>query len=160
MLRTTTLKSCSLIMSSHNFVCSCFCFLWVLFYFFFFWWFLLLLLLLLYILISCARSFILFHFISFVVVSVVVAVVVIVVVCLFSSIFDSFVGLFECFLLSVCFVVVVSALAMVSCHRSSVLSSFSRPPVGLVVKASASTAEDPGFESRLSRDFFRVESYQ
>ena len=27
--------------------------------------------------------------------------------------------------------------------------------VGLVVKASASRAEDPGFESRLSRDFFR-----
>ena len=32
--------------------------------------------------------------------------------------------------------------------------------VGLVVKASASRAEDPGFESRLSRDFFEVESYQ
>ena len=32
--------------------------------------------------------------------------------------------------------------------------------VGLVVKASASRAEDPGFESRLSRDFFGVESYQ
>ena len=31
--------------------------------------------------------------------------------------------------------------------------------VGLVVKASASKAEDPGFESRLRRDFFRVESY-
>ena len=30
--------------------------------------------------------------------------------------------------------------------------------VGLVVKASASRAEDPGFESR--RDFFGVESYQ
>ena len=27
-------------------------------------------------------------------------------------------------------------------------------------KASASRAEDPGFESRLRRDFFRVESYQ
>ena len=27
--------------------------------------------------------------------------------------------------------------------------------VGLVVKASASKAEDPGFESRLRRDFFR-----
>ena len=27
-------------------------------------------------------------------------------------------------------------------------------------KASASGAEDPGFESRLRRDFFRVESYQ
>ena len=32
--------------------------------------------------------------------------------------------------------------------------------VGLVVKASASTAEDPGFESRLRRDFFGVDSYQ
>ena len=34
------------------------------------------------------------------------------------------------------------------------------PLVGLVVKASASRAEDPGFESRLFRDFFGVESYQ
>ena len=32
--------------------------------------------------------------------------------------------------------------------------------VGLVVKASASRAEDPGFESRLRRAFFGVESYQ
>ena len=32
--------------------------------------------------------------------------------------------------------------------------------VGTVVKASASRAEDPGFESRLRRDFFEVESYQ
>ena len=32
--------------------------------------------------------------------------------------------------------------------------------VGLVVKASASRVEDPGFESRLHRDFFGVESYQ
>ena len=32
--------------------------------------------------------------------------------------------------------------------------------VGLVVKASASRAKDPGFESRLRRDFFGVESYQ
>ena len=30
---------------------------------------------------------------------------------------------------------------------------------GLVVKASDSGAEDPGFESRLRRDFFRVESH-
>ena len=30
---------------------------------------------------------------------------------------------------------------------------------GLLVKASASGAEDPGFESRLRWDFFRVESY-
>ena len=32
--------------------------------------------------------------------------------------------------------------------------------VGPVVKASASRAEGPGFESRLRRDFFGVESYQ
>ena len=32
--------------------------------------------------------------------------------------------------------------------------------VGLVVKASASRAQDPGFESRLRRDFFGVDSYQ
>ena len=32
--------------------------------------------------------------------------------------------------------------------------------VGLVVKAFASRAEDPGFESRLPRDFSGVESYQ
>ena len=32
--------------------------------------------------------------------------------------------------------------------------------VGLVVKVSASRAEDLGFESRLRRDFFGVESYQ
>ena len=32
--------------------------------------------------------------------------------------------------------------------------------VGLVVKASTSRAEDPGFESRLRGDFFGVESYQ
>ena len=32
--------------------------------------------------------------------------------------------------------------------------------VGLVVKASPSRAEDPGFESRLHQDFFGVESYQ
>ena len=32
--------------------------------------------------------------------------------------------------------------------------------VGLVVKASASRAEDPGFDSRLRRDFSGVESYQ
>ena len=31
---------------------------------------------------------------------------------------------------------------------------------GLVVKASASRAEDPEFKSSLRRDFFGVESYQ
>ena len=39
------------------------------------------------------------------------------------------------------------------------LHSFSAV-VGLVVKASASRAEGPGFESSLRRDFFGVESYQ
>ena len=32
--------------------------------------------------------------------------------------------------------------------------------IGLVVKASALGAEDPGFEFRLRQDFFSVESYQ
>ena len=32
--------------------------------------------------------------------------------------------------------------------------------VGLVVTASASRAEDPGFDSRLRRDFSGVESYR
>ena len=40
------------------------------------------------------------------------------------------------------------------------LRSFSHRLVGLMVKASASRAEGPGFESRLRRDFFGVESYQ
>ena len=35
-----------------------------------------------------------------------------------------------------------------------------RPPRWRSGKASASRAEDPGFESRLRRDFFGVESYQ
>ena len=34
------------------------------------------------------------------------------------------------------------------------------PPRWSSGKASASRAEDPGFESRLRRDFFEVESYQ
>ena len=42
---------------------------------------------------------------------------------------------------------------------SLLLSSVDRL-VGLMVKASASRAEVPGFESRLRRDFFGVESYQ
>ena len=37
---------------------------------------------------------------------------------------------------------------------------FTHRLVGLVVKASASRAEGPGFESRLRWDFFGVESYQ
>ena len=35
-----------------------------------------------------------------------------------------------------------------------------RPPRWPSGKASASRVEDPGFESRLRRDFFGVESYQ
>ena len=45
-------------------------------------------------------------------------------------------------------------------HGRTLLYVFGDRPVGLVVKASASRAEDPGFESRLRRDFFGVESYQ
>ena len=40
------------------------------------------------------------------------------------------------------------------------LLSLSDRLVGLMVKASASRAEDPGFKSRFRRDFFGVESYQ
>ena len=39
-------------------------------------------------------------------------------------------------------------------------SSFSDHLVGLAVTASASRTEDPGFESRLRRDFSGVESYR
>ena len=38
--------------------------------------------------------------------------------------------------------------------------SFHIPPRWSSGKASASRAEGPGFESRLRRDFFGVESYQ
>ena len=41
-----------------------------------------------------------------------------------------------------------------------ILSCFKQPPRWSSGKASASRAEDPGFESRLRRDFFGVESYQ
>ena len=41
-----------------------------------------------------------------------------------------------------------------------VCSSAANRLVGLVVKVSASRAEDPGFESRLRRDFSGVESYR
>ena len=39
-------------------------------------------------------------------------------------------------------------------------STHTHPPRWPSGKASASRAEDPGFESRLRRDFFGVESYQ
>ena len=40
------------------------------------------------------------------------------------------------------------------------MSAFVDRLVGLVIKASASRTEDPGFESRMRRDFFGVKSYQ
>ena len=51
-------------------------------------------------------------------------------------------------------------LTSVSRTQGSEVSAKGNRLVGLVVKASASRAEDPGFESRLRRDFFGVESYQ
>ena len=45
------------------------------------------------------------------------------------------------------------------CSKVGLLASPDRL-VGLVVKASAPRVEDPGFESRLRRDFSGVESYQ
>ena len=45
-------------------------------------------------------------------------------------------------------------------RRQTALSPLDDRLVGLVVKAPASRAEGPGFESRLRRDFFGVESYQ
>ena len=47
-------------------------------------------------------------------------------------------------------VVAIPSSGSPACHRL----------VGQVVKVSASRAEGPGFESRLRRDFFGVESYQ
>ena len=60
---------------------------------------------------------------------------------------------------------VINSVAHCHCSRVLVLFSPSEFPylyrlVGLVVKASASSEEDPGFESRLRRDFFWVESHQ
>ena len=48
---------------------------------------------------------------------------------------------------------------LASMHTIPLLLSLDRL-IGLVVKASASRAEDPGFECRLRQDFFLVESYQ
>ena len=47
----------------------------------------------------------------------------------------------------------------VRAHYTSYIFLCEHRLVGLVVKASASKAEDPGFESRLRRDFYGVESY-
>ena len=48
--------------------------------------------------------------------------------------------------------IIVIALAIIDCDRDHL--------DGLVVTASTSRAEGPGFESRLRRDFFGVKSYQ
>ena len=45
-------------------------------------------------------------------------------------------------------------------HIKACVTKLEHRLVGLVVKASASRAEDPGFEYRLRWDFFGVESYQ
>ena len=50
--------------------------------------------------------------------------------------------------------------AMCYCFWSTALYFNPNRLVGLVVMASASRAEDPGFESRLRQDFFGVKSYQ
>ena len=56
---------------------------------------------------------------------------------------------------------VKSAVLSLTDPVASVLWAFTKHRlVGLVVKASASRAEDPGFESRLRRDFSGFESYQ
>ena len=66
----------------------------------------------------------------------------------------------------VVFVVVVVVFISRSSYDSYVMLCYSLITfkmlrlVGLVVKAPASRAEGPGFESRLRRDFFGVESYQ
>ena len=56
-----------------------------------------------------------------------------------------------------CFVLGIVQHALTSCY---LFTHFGNRLVGLVVKASASKAEDPGFESRLQRDFSGVKSYQ
>ena len=54
----------------------------------------------------------------------------------------------------------VKRVLMYSMTENATLCSLPDGLVGLVVKASASRAEGPGFESRLRRDFFGVESCQ
>ena len=51
------------------------------------------------------------------------------------------------------------AVLLVDCTQLIIAETVDRL-VGLVVKASASRAEHPGFESRLHRDFFGVESHK
>ena len=52
------------------------------------------------------------------------------------------------------------SMVMVSCTGLVFFPFVSDGLTGLVVKASASRAEDLGFESRLSRDFFGIKSNQ
>ena len=61
------------------------------------------------------------------------------------------------------FIVSLFTGSCLSCHTVYQIMPFTMSCdrlVGLVVKAFASRAEDPGFESRLRLDFFGVESYQ
>ena len=53
-----------------------------------------------------------------------------------------------------------SSLEISSGQTDLLSSSIRAPPRWPSGKASASRAEDPGFEARLRRDFFGVESYQ
>ena len=54
--------------------------------------------------------------------------------------------------------IATGCLAVIALNHVS--SSYSLPPRWPSSKASASRVEGPGFESRLRRDFFGVESYQ
>ena len=70
-----------------------------------------------------------------------------------SACLSASVCLSVCLYLSVCLHVFLSA--SLSLSLSPLSLSLSHRLVGLVVKASASGTEDPGFESRLHRDLFR-----
>ena len=63
--------------------------------------------------------------------------------------------LVDVFVIEVVSVAVAEALFFSTSIKTASLASSKNRLVGLVVKASASRAEDPGFESRLRRDFFR-----
>ena len=54
----------------------------------------------------------------------------------------------------------VSVVSVLLSHETIITRLGSGPPRWPSGKASASRAEDPGFESRLRRDLFGVESYQ
>ena len=55
--------------------------------------------------------------------------------------------------------IIIIIIIIIFCQAFA-LSHTYKPPRWPSGKASALTAEDPGFESRLRRDFFGVESYQ